>query len=111
MRTTTRIQPGGPVNPLGARALYLCQNGAGTGFRIIGTNQPRTIGPSVSNGCNRILREHVAGLCQRVPLGTVATVLRAPGRRAARKSAGCPGEFLLFSLATPAIMTKCVIAT
>ena len=69
------IQPGGPKNPLGARALYLYQNGVDTYFRIHGTNQPQTIGHSVSNGCIRMLNEHVTDLYERVPLGTVVTVL------------------------------------
>src|SRR5690606_14945504 len=34
--------PGGPNNPLGARALYLYRNGKDTLFRIHGTNQPQT---------------------------------------------------------------------
>lgn len=69
------IQPGGPSNPLGARALYLFQNGVDTYFRIHGTNQPQTIGSAASNGCIRMLNEHVIDLYQRVPIGTVVTVL------------------------------------
>jgi len=69
------VQPGGPENPLGARALYLFQNGRDTYFRIHGTNAPRSIGRSVSNGCIRMLNEHVQDLYERVPVGTVVTVL------------------------------------
>jgi lipoprotein-anchoring transpeptidase ErfK/SrfK len=69
------VQPGGPDNPLGARALYLFQNGRDTYFRIHGTNAPRSIGRSVSNGCIRMLNEHVQDLYERVPIGTVVTVL------------------------------------
>jgi lipoprotein-anchoring transpeptidase ErfK/SrfK len=69
------VQPGGPRNPLGARALYLFQNGRDTYFRIHGTTQPRSIGQSVSNGCIRMLNEHVTDLYERVPLGTKVTVL------------------------------------
>lgn len=69
------IQPGGPDNPLGARALYLFQNGVDTYFRIHGTNQPQTIGSAVSNGCIRMLNAHVIDLYERVPLGTAVTVL------------------------------------
>ena len=69
------IMPGGPGNPLGARALYLFQNGVDTYFRIHGTTAPQTIGTSVSNGCIRMLNEHVADLYDRVPVGTVVTVL------------------------------------
>lgn len=71
----TKAQPGGPSNPLGARALYLFQNGKDTYFRIHGTTQPNSIGKSVSNGCIRMLNEHVKDLYTRVPLGTVVTVL------------------------------------
>ena len=69
------VQPGGPGNPLGARALYLFQNGVDTYFRIHGTTQPETIGHSASNGCIRMLNDHVIDLYQRVPIGTVVTVL------------------------------------
>lgn len=69
------IMQGGPNNPLGARALYLFQNRVDTYFRIHGTTQPNTIGTSVSNGCIRMLNEHVADLYNRVPIGTVVTVL------------------------------------
>ncbi|GGH35942.1 Lipoprotein-anchoring transpeptidase ErfK/SrfK [Cribrihabitans marinus] len=69
------VQPGGPGNPLGARALYLFQNGVDTYFRIHGTTQPETIGRAVSNGCIRMLNSHVVDLYQRVPVGTVVTVL------------------------------------
>ncbi len=69
------VQPGGPDNPLGARALYLFQNGRDTFFRIHGTTAPRSIGLSVSNGCIRMLNEHVIDLYERVPVGTKVTVL------------------------------------
>ena len=71
----TEAQPGGPSNPLGARALYLFQNGKDTYFRIHGTTQPNSIGRSVSNGCIRMLNEHVKDLYERVPIGTVVTVV------------------------------------
>ncbi|MCV6586770.1 MAG: L,D-transpeptidase [Marinibacterium sp.] len=69
------IQPGGPGNPLGARALYLFQNGRDTYFRIHGTTAPHTIGSAASNGCIRMLNEHVIDLYERVPVGTTVTVL------------------------------------
>jgi lipoprotein-anchoring transpeptidase ErfK/SrfK len=69
------VQPGGPGNPLGARALYLFQNGRDTYFRIHGTTQPGSIGRSVSNGCIRMINDHVIDLYERVPLGTKVTVL------------------------------------
>lgn len=69
------VQPGGGDNPLGSRALYLFQNGRDTYYRIHGTNQPSSIGRSVSNGCIRMTNAHVQDLYERVPIGTVVTVL------------------------------------
>ena len=67
--------PGGPNNPLGARALYLYRGGRDTMYRIHGTNQPWSIGQSVSNGCIRMLNAHVEDLYERVPIGTRVVVL------------------------------------
>lgn len=69
------VQPGGRDNPLGARALYLFQNGRDTYYRIHGTNEPSSIGRSVSNGCIRMINDHVRDLYERVPIGTVVTVM------------------------------------
>lgn len=66
--------PGGPKNPLGARALYLYQDGFDTTIRIHGTTEPRSIGSSVSNGCIRMVNEHVIDLYDRVTLGTRVVV-------------------------------------
>ncbi len=61
--------PGGPNNPLGARALYLFQPGRGDTFlRIHGTNAPRTIGTAVSNGCARLTNDFVKDLYARTPM-------------------------------------------
>lgn len=62
--------PGGPGNPLGARAMYLYQDGRDTAIRIHGTIEPSSIGSSVSNGCLRMVNEHVMDLYERVPMGT-----------------------------------------
>nr|WP_246107421.1 L,D-transpeptidase [Puniceibacterium confluentis] len=60
---------GGPNNPLGARALYLFQEGRGDTFlRIHGTNDPSTIGRAVSNGCAGLTNDHIRHLYDRVPL-------------------------------------------
>lgn len=67
--------PGGPGNPLGARALYLYRGKRDTYFRIHGTTQPWSIGHSVSNGCIRMLNEHVIDLYERVPMGARVVVL------------------------------------
>jgi lipoprotein-anchoring transpeptidase ErfK/SrfK len=68
-------QPGGPKNPLGARALYLYSNGADTFYRIHGTNDPSSIGKAMSSGCIRMLNEDVADLYLRVPVGSEVVVL------------------------------------
>ncbi len=62
--------PGGINNPLGARALYLYTGKGDSYLRIHGTNAPRTIGTAVSNGCARLVNEHVIDLYNRVPVGT-----------------------------------------
>jgi lipoprotein-anchoring transpeptidase ErfK/SrfK len=67
--------PGGPENPLGARALYLHSNGEDTLYRIHGTNEPRSIGKAMSSGCIRMLNENVDELYLRVEIGTPVTVL------------------------------------
>lgn len=67
--------PGGPGNPLGARALYLYRGNKDTYFRIHGTTQPDSIGRSVSNGCIRMINAHVEDLYDRVPTGTKVIVL------------------------------------
>lgn len=63
--------PGGPTNPLGARALYLYnERGQDTAIRIHGTTEPNSIGRAVSNGCLRMRNEAVMDLFDQVPLGT-----------------------------------------
>ncbi len=69
--------PGGPNNPLGARALYLYRGGNDTMFRIHGTNQPQTIGHAVSSGCVRMLNHDVIDLYQRAKVGTKVVVIQA----------------------------------
>lgn len=66
---------GGPGNPLGARALYLWAGGKDTLYRIHGTNEPHTIGTSVSSGCIRMLNQDVIDLYQRTPLNAKVVVL------------------------------------
>jgi lipoprotein-anchoring transpeptidase ErfK/SrfK len=63
--------PGGPENPLGARALYL----GSTMYRIHGTNQPWSIGGAVSSGCIRMRNEDVVDLYERVAVGTKVVVM------------------------------------
>jgi len=66
-----RHMAGGPGNPLGARALYL----GSSLYRIHGTNEPHTIGQSVSSGCIRMMNEDVIDLYERTPVGTRVEVL------------------------------------
>lgn len=56
-------------NPLGARALYIFQNGEDTLYRIHGTPEWWTIGQSVSSGCVRMFNQDVIDLHDRVPNG------------------------------------------
>ncbi|WP_294927457.1 L,D-transpeptidase [uncultured Paracoccus sp.] len=63
--------PGGPGNPLGARALYMYDSrGNDTAIRIHGTTEPNSIGRAVSNGCIRMRNEAVMDLYEKVPVGT-----------------------------------------
>nr|WP_152045766.1 L,D-transpeptidase [Aureimonas psammosilenae] len=78
-RVIPTFMPGGPENPLGAAALYLYQGGRDTLFRIHGTNQPWTIGQSMSSGCIRMMNEDVQDLYSRVDSGTKVVVIDANG--------------------------------
>ncbi|MHB2169781.1 L,D-transpeptidase [Alsobacter sp. R-9] len=71
-----RFVESGIDNPLGARAMYLYQDGRDILFRIHGTNEPWSIGEMVSSGCIRLLNEDVADLYERVPVGTTVLVKR-----------------------------------
>lgn len=73
--------PGGLNNPLGARAIYLYQNGNDTMFRIHGTNQPWSIGQAMSSGCVRMLNHDVIDLYERVQVSGRVHVIQ--GRREA----------------------------
>jgi len=67
--------PGGPDNPLGARALYLfTEAGRDTFLRIHGTRDYGSIGHQASNGCVRMANSHVTHLYDQVPLGTRAVL-------------------------------------
>lgn len=76
----TRLQggdgvPGGLSNPLGARAMYLWQDGKDTLYRIHGTLEPETIGTNVSSGCIRMINQDAIDLYGRVGVGTKVVVL------------------------------------
>lgn len=65
------FMPGGPGNPLGARALYL----GSTLYRIHGTNEDWTIGTNVSSGCIRLRNADVEDLYNRVKVGAKVVVM------------------------------------
>jgi lipoprotein-anchoring transpeptidase ErfK/SrfK len=64
----------GLENPLGARALYLFSGGRETLYRIHGTNEPWSIGKSVSSGCIRLFNQDIIDLYGRVPRGSIVVV-------------------------------------
>lgn len=66
--------PGGLMNPLGARALYIYQDGRDTIYRVHGTGEVWTIGQAVSSGCVRLLHQDVIDLYRRCPVGTPIVV-------------------------------------
>jgi lipoprotein-anchoring transpeptidase ErfK/SrfK len=68
-------QPGGVTNPLGARALYIYFGGRDSGYRIHGTNTPKSIGWAASSGCFRMLNQDVIDLYDRVRMGAKVVVL------------------------------------
>ena len=73
-----RGMPGGPSNPLGARALYLYDGDRDTLFRIHGSNEPWTIGQAVSSGCFRMRNEDITELFEEIPVGAKVVVLVQP---------------------------------
>jgi hypothetical protein len=73
-------QPGGPTNPLGARALYLTTNGVDYGYRIHGTPEWQSIGANASSGCIRMINQDVIDLYGRVPDGAKVVVLTRDGK-------------------------------
>ena len=66
--------PPGPYNPLGARALYLYQNGRDTLYRIHGTNSADTVGQYETSGCFRLTNADVLDLYAKVGTGTKVIV-------------------------------------
>ncbi len=64
----------GPRNPLGARALYIHQDGRDTLYRLHGTFQPWSIGKAVSSGCIRLLNQDVIHLHDAVRDGSPIVV-------------------------------------
>ncbi len=66
--------PPGLDNPLGARALYIFQNGEDTLYRIHGSPEYWTIGKAVSSGCVRLMNQDIIDLYRRVPVGSKLVV-------------------------------------
>lgn len=66
----------GPGNPMGARALYLFQNGIDTLYRIHGDAGARELGKAVSSGCIRMLNQDVIHLNSKAVHGADVIVLR-----------------------------------
>lgn len=64
------INPGGPF---GARWLGL--NAPNGDYGIHGTNNPSSIGKSVSNGCIRMFNNQVIELSNLVSIGTIVTII------------------------------------
>ena len=65
------VIPGGsPRNPMGAAALTL----AGGQYAIHGTNNPKSVGGTVSYGCIRMYNADIVDLYQRVSVGTPVLV-------------------------------------
>ncbi|MDB6177602.1 L,D-transpeptidase [Paracoccus sp. Z330] len=74
----------GPGNPLGARALYLFQNGQDTLYRIHGACEPQYLGQAVSSGCIRLLDQDAIDLYERVQSGAKVVVLKSLWKDGAR---------------------------
>ncbi|PDT21056.1 L,D-transpeptidase [Rhizobium hidalgonense] len=68
------LVPAGPLNPLGARGIYLYKGGADTLYRIHGTNEQSTVGGFASSGCFRMSNADVIDLYERVKVGSTVIV-------------------------------------
>lgn len=69
--------PGGLENPLGARTLYLYQNGSYTLYTIYASSDPESIGSGVTSGCVGLLSQDMIDLYDRTPVKTKVVVLPA----------------------------------
>lgn len=67
--------PPGLDNPLGARALYIFQDGVDTLYRLHGSPEHKSIGKAVSSGCVRLLNQDVIDLFNRVRPGSSIVVV------------------------------------
>lgn len=91
--------PGGPANPLGARALYLYRGGRDTMYRIHGTNDWSSIGNSGSAGCIRLFNHDIIHLYPMVRMGapvllrSKADSVRIEGEALANRGIDLPAYF------------------
>jgi len=69
--------PGGLDNPLGARTLYLYQDGKYTLYTIYSTSDPDSIGTGVTSGCTGLLSQDMLDLYSRTPVKTKVVMLPA----------------------------------
>jgi lipoprotein-anchoring transpeptidase ErfK/SrfK len=67
--------PGGPDNPLGARAMYLYKGEVDTINRIHGAAKPEWIGKKATAGCISLLNVDVVHLYSQVQVGTRVVML------------------------------------
>lgn len=70
-----RGMPGGPENPLGARTLYLYQNGKYTLYTLYSSSDPETIGTNLTSGCTGLLTQDMMDLYEKTPVNTKVIVL------------------------------------
>ncbi|MGV8856240.1 MAG: L,D-transpeptidase [Devosia sp.] len=69
--------PPGLDNPLGARTLYLYQNGVYTLYTLYSTRVASTIGKGISSGCIGLLTQDMLHLYDQTPVNTKVIVLPA----------------------------------
>lgn len=67
--------PPGLENPLGARALYIFQDGRDTLYRVHGSPEAFSIGRAVSSGCVRLLNHDIIDLYERITPGGPIVVI------------------------------------
>ena len=69
--------PPGLDNPLGARTLYLYQDGVYTLYTLYSTRVAETIGKGISSGCIGLLTQDMMDLYEKTPVNTKVVVLKA----------------------------------
>ena len=72
-----RGMPPGLDNPLGARTMYLYQNGKYTLYTIYSTSDPDSIGTCVTSGCTGLLSQDMLDLYPKTPVKTKVIMLPA----------------------------------